>query len=206
MADVNLHFTLAWELCRWQCAMVRAIFFCSFLLACWLWMQIVHEAGHVVGAWLSGGTVKQVVLHPLTISRTEVEGSTQPLIVIWSGPIVGCIAPLLLWCLAAAGKWPSAFVFRFFAGFCLIVNGAYLAAGSFDGIGDCGDLLRHGAPIWTLWLFGAITLPSGLLLWHRQGEHFGMGPAPKLVSRQLAYSSAAFALVTIIAELIWSAI
>ncbi len=40
----------------------------SFLPLCWLGMMAVHELGHVVGAWLTGGRVAKVVLHPLTIS------------------------------------------------------------------------------------------------------------------------------------------
>lgn len=184
--------------------MLRAIFLGSLVLACWLWMQIVHEAGHVFGGWLTGGTVTQVVLHPLTISRTEVEGSAKPLVVIWAGPVLGCLIPLALWWTAAGVKWFAASLLRFFAGFCLIANGAYLAAGSFDGIGDCGDLLRHGAPIWALWLFGLVTMPVGLFLWHQQGEHFGLGPKAKPMTPTLAYGTAALAALTIIAELIWT--
>lgn len=185
--------------------MYRAIFLASFVIACWLWMQIVHEGGHVIGAWLTGGSVTKLVLHPLTISRTEVEGSTQPLVVIWAGPILGCLIPLALWGTVAGVKWSATFLLRFFGGFCLIVNGAYLAAGSFDGVGDCGDLLRHGAPIWTLWLFGLVTLPAGLLVWHQQGAPFGLGPQPQPISPRLAFSTAAWTGATILAELLWSA-
>src|SRR5262245_61335406 len=37
----------------------------------WLAMMTVHQFGHVLHAWLSGGTVSRVFLHPLTFSRTE---------------------------------------------------------------------------------------------------------------------------------------
>src|SRR5437870_4523012 len=117
-------------------------------------MQAVHEAGHVLGAWLTGGDVVKVVLHPLTISRTELGHDPHPTIVVWAGPVFGVCFPLLAWGLAAAVRLPGSFVLRFFAGFCLIANGAYLAGGSFDGIGDCGVMLRNGTPIWLLWLFG----------------------------------------------------
>jgi hypothetical protein len=86
--------------------------------------------------------------------------------------------PLLLWLLAAGRRLPGTFVLRFFAGFCLIANGAYLAAGAWAGIGDAGDLLRHGSPTWCLWLFGVVAVPAGLWLWHRQGRHFGLGAEP----------------------------
>ena len=55
---------------------------------------------------------------------------------------------------------------EFFAGFCLIANGAYIGIGSIDGIGDAGDLLRHGAAAWELVVFGAVSSIGGLLVWH----------------------------------------
>ena len=46
----------------------------TYLPFCWLAMQVVHEAGHVLGAALSQGRVERVVLHPLAISRTDLTG------------------------------------------------------------------------------------------------------------------------------------
>lgn len=152
-------------------------------------MQAIHESGHVLGAWLSGGRVAQVVLHPLTISRTDLAENPRPLVVVWAGPFVGVLIPLLLWLVAAAVRMPGAFVLRFFAGFCLLANGLYIGVGSFEGIGDCGEMLRHGSPRWHLWVFGAITAPVGLVLWHGQGPHFGLGRARGQVKRGVAYGS-----------------
>jgi hypothetical protein len=78
---------------------------------------------------------------------------------------------------------------RFFAGFCLLANGLYIAIGSFDRIGDCGEMLRHGSSMWHLWLFGVVTAPLGLWLWHRQGPHFGLGPAQGKVNRGVTYAT-----------------
>jgi hypothetical protein len=86
-------------------------------------------------------------------------------------------------------RLPGAFVLRFFAGFCLIANGAYIAAGSFGRVGDCGEMLRHGSAVWQLWLFGAVAVPAGLWLWHRLGPHFGLGPARRRVSAGVACAS-----------------
>lgn len=157
---------------------LRLVLIFSTLLGSWLAMQAVHELGHVIGAWLSGGRVVRVVLHPLTISRTDLAENPYPLAVAWAGPWFGAVAPLLLWGLAAVVRLPGTFVLRFFAGFCLIANGAYLGAGAVAGIGDAGDLLRHGAPPWCLWLFGGLAIPAGLWLWHGQGRHFGLGVEP----------------------------
>jgi len=155
-----------------------AILIVSTLLGSWLGMQAVHEFGHVVGAQLTGGSVARVVLHPLTISRTDLAENPRPAAVAWAGPVLGAVVPLLTWGAAAALRMPGAFVLRFFAGFCLIANGAYLAAGALTGIGDAGQLLQHGAPAWSLWLFGVPAVIAGLRLWHRQGRYFGLGKGP----------------------------
>ena len=167
----------------------QGVLIVSIILGSWLGMQAVHEFGHVLGAWLTGGQVTQVVLYPLTISRTDLAQNPSPLLVVWAGPVIGAVLPIALWGIAARLRMAGAFVLRFFAGFCLIANGAYIAGGSFEGIGDCGQMLRHGSAIWQLWLFGAATVPLGLWLWHRQGPHFGLGPAKGRVNRGVAYAS-----------------
>ena len=162
----------------------------STLLESWLGMQAVHECGHVIGACLTGGRVARVVLHPLTISRTDLSDNPRPAIVVWAGPIFGVLLPLALWGAAAGLRLSGAFVLRFFAGFCLVANGVYIAGGSFDGIGDCGEMLRHGSARWHLWLFGAATVPTGFWLWHGQGKRFGLGKAGEQVGAGVAYGSA----------------
>jgi hypothetical protein len=141
-------------------------------------MMAVHEAGHVVGAWATGGTVQHVELRPWRISRTDVIPNPSPLVVAWSGPMVGVILPLVGWSVAQVLPPPRKgerdrsvlILLRFFAGFCLIANGAYLAFGSIDSVGDAGDLLRNGAAAWQLWLFGAVCVPAGLWVWHGLGS------------------------------------
>jgi hypothetical protein len=174
----------------------------STILGSWLVMQAVHELGHVAGAWLTGGQVARVVLHPLTISRTDLTVNPHPLVVVWAGPLLGCLLPLAAWGMVAALRWPWAYLPRFFAGFCLIANGAYIAAGSFGGVGDAGVMLRHGSPLWCLLAFGAVTVPAGLWLWHRQGPHFGLGEARGRVSVAAAYGCLAALLVLIAVGLV----
>lgn len=174
----------------------------SASLLAWLWMQAVHELGHVAAAWLTGGTVQRVVLHPLAISRTDVEPNPQPLVVAWSGPMLGALLPLAAWLVAVWRRWRLAWLARYFAGFCLLANGLYLGVGSFQGIGDAGDLQRHGAPIWTLWLFGIATVPAGLLLWNRLGPHFGLGRHAAAVSGRLAVGCGLALAATVLAEVL----
>jgi hypothetical protein len=171
---------------------------CSTVLASWLGTQAVHELGHVVGAWMTGAQVTQVVLTPTTFSRTDVTHNTRPLVVVWAGPIVGAVLPLFLWLAARAARMPGEFVLRFFAGFCLIANGLYIGVGSFARIGDCGEMLRHGSPIALLRLFGLVTVPLGFALWHHQGTSFGLGAAHGQVSKPVTYATLAVCMLLIV--------
>jgi len=175
----------------------------STLLASWLGMQAVRELGHVVGAMLTGGTVERVVLHPLTISRTDLAANPRPLLVVWAGPIIGVTLPLILWGAAATLGVAEAFLLRFFAGFCLVANGLYIGAGSYDRVGDCGEMLRHGSPIWSLWLFGLLTVPAGFALWHGQAKHFGLGQHGELPSRTVVALSIATCLTLLLVGLMF---
>jgi hypothetical protein len=165
----------------------QVVLIVSTLVGSWLGMQAIHEWGHVLGAWATGGTVQSVVLHPLTISHTELTENPHPLIVVWAGPVLGALIPLAFWAIANLYKSPITFLLRFFAGFCLIANGLYIALGSFEGVGDSGVMLQLGSARWQLWLFGASTVPTGFWLWHKQGAQFGFGPSGNLVNARIAY-------------------
>jgi hypothetical protein len=166
---------------------------------CWLGVMAVHELGHVLAAWVSGGTVREVVLHPTTISRTDVEPNPAPLFVVWAGPIVGVALPLLVFGLARRLRPAWAYLFGFFAGFCLIANGAYIGLGAIDGIGDAGVMHRHGTPDWVMAVFGVACCATGLLLWHRASPAFGLGHNPRPIDRRHAI------VVSIIAVVIYAA-
>jgi hypothetical protein len=167
----------------------QAILVVSTLLGSWLGMQAAHELGHVLGAWITGGEVATVVLYPLRISHTEMIDNPHPLIVVWAGPLVGVLLPLIVWGVLVATRASTAFLARFFAGFCLIANGAYLGVGSIFGAGDCGEMLRQGSSVWVLRTFGAVAVPLGFWLWNGQGPQFGLGPAGGNVNRRVAYGS-----------------
>ena len=153
----------------------------TFLPACWLLMMVVHEFGHVVAGWLTGGTIERVVLHPIAISRTDLGRNPHPAIVCWAGPVLGVAIPLIAWTVWERANWPLPFLWRFFAGFCFVANGVYIGVGSFERVGDAGDLQSLGSPIWALWIFGVVTVPVGFWLWNGLGTHFGLrgGSVPR---------------------------
>jgi hypothetical protein len=175
----------------------------TFISFSWLAMQVVHEAGHVLVARLTGAEVTKVALHPLIMSRTDVAENPHPLAVVWGGPLVGSLLPVLLFVMAAAFRFPGVYLLRFFAGFCLIANGVYIGVGHFLEEGaDPSVMMENGSPKWLLVLFGAVAFPLGLYLWHRQGSHFGLGAANGKVDTRAAFVSVGLFLVLTGAELV----
>jgi hypothetical protein len=169
---------------------------------CWLGTQIVHELGHVLAAFAGGETVNKVVLHPLVISRTDVSHDRHPLLVIWGGPVLGSLLPLTFLAVARSLHYGRFYLVQFFAGFCLIANGVYLGAGSFGGVGDAGDLLRHGSPRWTLIAFGLVCAPVGLWLWNGLGPHYGLGTSKGEVDRRAVQWSVGLVLMIVVVEML----
>jgi hypothetical protein len=140
-----------------------------FLYACWLGMMCVHEAGHVLHAWASGGTVAAVRVPLLGFSITEFSANPHPHFVAWGGAIGGSVLPLIVWLAFAARRWRGRGPVQFFAGFCLVANGLYLAVGWTARAGDAGDLRRYGTPVWVMVVAGGVAAGAGLYLWHRLG-------------------------------------
>ena len=147
------------------------MFILLLLTACWLGMEATHELGHVLAAWGSGASVDRVVLLP--ISRTDISRVTHPLFVYGAGAVLGAAFPVLLWSVIHQLRWKTAFLFRFFAGFCLVANGAYIGF-DFSVVGptDAGLLIEHGASRFVLVLSGVLCVSGGLFLWHGQSRDF----------------------------------
>lgn len=186
--------------CRtWQAALIVLVIGFS-----WLAMMAVHELGHVLHALLSGGTVERVVLNPIEISRTDVSPNPHPRFVAWGGAIWGTVIPLGLLATVHFGARQYTYLAAFFAGFCCLANGVYLAAGSFAGIGDAGDLLRHGAQRWQLVLFGVSCSVLGLWLWNGLGPQFGFGASNGKVDARAVIGLAVALSITALLEIVLS--
>ena len=178
----------------WQCLLIG-----STLAASWWGMMLVHETGHMIAAWCTGGGIVGWELKPWAISRTDVRPNPSPLVVAWAGPLFGTLVPIVLAIAASYLKRSVSAYVWFFAGFCLITNGAYLAFGSFDGVGDAGDILRAVSMRWPLWLFGVVAMPLGLWCWHGLGSAFGIGDGAKSVTRRQAATAGVLALTLFVA-------
>lgn len=128
-----------------------------------------HELGHVMHAYASGGRVARVSLPWFGFSQTFFRSNPHPHFVVWGGPVWGCVLPVVIWALIPR-RWKTVRQWvQFWAGFCLVANGAYVGVGWALRVGDAGDLLRYGTPVWAMIAFGAATFSAGMGLWHLLG-------------------------------------
>ena len=178
------------------------LFILSYLGFCWLMMQVVHESGHVIFAWLTGGRVESIVLNPLAISRTDLAANPHPLLQVWGGPLIGVALPLLAWAAARLVRIPALPLFSVFAGFCCIANGLYIGFGPDTAGADTHIMLSLGCRRWQLVVFGVGMLALGLWLLNGTGRYFGIGVPGGNVSHRRSALSLAMLAALILAELL----
>ena len=142
-------------------------------------MMAVHELGHVLHAWVSGATVSAVRVPLLGLSITDFSTNPHPHFVAWGGIVWGSALPVLAWAVLRLLRWPGWKPAQFFAGFCLIANGVYIAVGWTTHAGDAGDLVDYGTPVWVLVTVGSCAAGAGLYLWHLMGAGPSLPPSPR---------------------------
>jgi hypothetical protein len=116
----------------------------------------LHELGHALGYWVSGGTVKAIVMEA-PLPAGHVKGiSPNSFLPVWGGVGFGTLiamAPLFTarW---LAGRTCVRFAMMMTAAFCLGHNGMYLFVGGLIPFADASFMIALGTPRWLLFLFG----------------------------------------------------
>lgn len=127
------------------------------LVLSWCAMTMTHEAGHLIGGWTSGGTLKDADLCPWHLPYSIFEPNPNPLLTLWAGPILGVAVPLLAASLIRRSEgW-------FVGWFCCLANGLYLAIAWWSGEQylDTTQLLNHGAHPVSIAAYCALTISTG---------------------------------------------
>jgi hypothetical protein len=165
------------------------LFFPCLAITCWLGMMLVHESGHMLAVLATGGTIQHLEFPLLGFSRTDIAPNPHPLIIAWVGPSLGALIPLVFALFLQTIRRPL-YTANLLSGFCLLANGAYLAIGSLQHIGDAGDLLRQGTPLWSLIAAGIPMLALGIYQWHTLGPRLGLGIRNKSIDTYVTAGSA----------------
>ena len=151
----------------------RIFYFIALLIVSWCVMTFTHEVGHIVGGWCCGGKLKSFDLYPWHLPYSIFDPDPRPLVTLWSGPMLGVLVPL-----AIAGIIRRDWMW-FIAYFCILANGAYLAAAwlSGDEYLDAPKLLEQGASPVAIAIFCLFTIGFGYAGFRRSCLRF-FDPSP----------------------------
>lgn len=167
------------------------------LIASWYAMMLIHECGHILAALATASKIDRVHLPWFGFSQTEISTYHHPTLVVAAGPAFGVILPFVAWLACRRTSWAP--LLRFFAGFCLVANGGYIASAMFHAAGDADDLVALGVPCWILGVTGCLSVAVGLQLWNRLAPSFGLGPSGVPIgSIRRASVACAFVLVLVL--------
>ncbi len=172
----------------------------SALAFSWLAMMVVHEAGHMLHLLTTGGSIEQLTLHPLKLSHTLPGVNPHPLITVVGGPLWGVLLPVLVWWIVRRIAPTRSYLAAFFAGFCLIANGAYLVGDAFLQGGDGREFVQNGTPAWALIVVGLPAIGAGLYVWNGLGPNFGLAES-RPVTRNDALAMLALTAILVLLEL-----
>lgn len=125
----------------------------------------LHELGHALGYWISGGSVIAIVMEAPAPTGYVRGSSADPRPVVWGGVVFGSFVALVPRAIAryVAPKSPVSFTALMVASFCLAHNGLYLFVGGIVPFGDALGMIDLGAPRWLLILLG-LPLLTGFIL------------------------------------------
>ncbi|MEM9364814.1 MAG: hypothetical protein AAGD07_02385 [Planctomycetota bacterium] len=120
-------------------------------------MTFTHECGHIVGGMTCGATLTDFDLAPWRLPYSMHSPDPNPLVTLWSGPLLGVAVPLL-----------AASIIRqhwawFIADFCMVANGVYLALAwlSGDRFLDTPRLLAAGTHPASIVVYCLFTIGFG---------------------------------------------
>ena len=133
----------------------------------WLSSMFVHEMGHVLSGWLSGGEFRYIDVYPFHFSTTILQPNPHPALVTWSGLLLGWGVPLLTIPLWKAQRASVGAILQSWSAYCWLAFGAYLALAAGESLSDTGQLLTEGWPVALLVGMGAMVAIIGYLIGRR---------------------------------------
>ena len=125
----------------------------------------LHELGHALGYWISGGSVIAIVMNAPAPTGYVSGSSADSRPPIWGGVVFGSLCTLIPLAISkySAKLATVRFAALMVAAFCLAHNGLYLFVGGILPFGDALGMIDLGAPHWLLILLG-LPLLTGFVV------------------------------------------
>lgn len=145
----------------------------------------LHELGHVLAAWMTGGRVQALHLHPFTTSYTNISPDPSPLLTHAAGVTLGPLAGLA--CIALGRRFEGTYAVPLYTTgvATFATSGIYLVVGTLTGAGDARVLLDLGMPALGLLLAGGALVAAAFRLALPVVSLLGLSPGDSMWRRLL---------------------
>jgi hypothetical protein len=140
----------------------------------------LHELGHALGYWISGGSVIAIVMNAPAPTGHVVGGAQVRGPYTWGGVVFGSLCAVFPLALSRylARSSATRFTALMVAAFCLAHNGLYLFVGGILPFGDAIGMIELGAPHWLLIVLGMPLLAAFIFVLASAIQ--GVGPDPAI--------------------------
>jgi small basic protein len=169
----------------------RALFvFGSFSFG-WVLGIVLHELGHALAMWLTGGIVERITITPFSWPYTYYGSAPRyPQFTTWAGLLIGSALGLVV--VFGVRKRTTPYLLPFlFAGLAPMLNGGgyYLVDTFVSKQGDATDLIRAGVPEYVVIGAGILFLAVGAGFVIRYAYRLGLTPREAFLERALLLAS-----------------
>ena len=127
---------------------------------------VLHELGHAIAYWITGGTVRRIIIHPFSWSYC-IPGSVSeyPSFTTWGGVVFGTIMGLMLVALVWRWRGPYVILVIITGVVSCIHNGGYLIYDCLTASdGDATILISYGTSKLLIIVVGLFMMGIGLIL------------------------------------------
>ncbi len=157
----------------------------------WILGIVLHELGHAVAMWLTGGIVDRITITPFSWSYTYY-GSTPkyPQFTTWSGTLLGSLFGAIILLISSKKATPYVVPFLFMGVSPMLNGGGYYVIDPFiSKRGDPTSLVRSGVPMYIVLGVGILLLALGAYLVVRYIHWSGIEQQDSLQERLIIFGS-----------------
>ena len=157
----------------------------------WVFGIVLHELGHAIAMWVTGGIVDRITIAPFSWSYTYYESTPKyPQLTTWSGVLIGAAIGLIV--LLGIRKNTTPYLIPFiFLGFSPLLNGGgyYIVDTFISNQGDAFSLLQSGVPKYVVLGVGLLLLAMGVYVVIINVHRVGITPKDTFIQRAVLFGS-----------------
>jgi len=155
----------------------------------WILGIVLHELGHAVAMWITGGIVNRITITPFSWSYTYYGSIPKyPQFTTWAGALLGSLFGLIVLFLIRKKATPYSVPFLYLGIAPMLHGGGYYLLDTFvTKRGDASNLIRSGVPIIVVLAVGFLLAVGGIFFLIKYFYWNGLSPRDTFLHRCIVF-------------------